>query len=330
MKNKPKGYNYILLYLIFISAALISCKNTSNENPEKQLQTAFSENSREKDLFFDISLAQWSLHKPIYAGELSPMDFAEEANKLGFKGIEYVSGFYKPFYENAENPKAAFQKMLDTLKVRSEKFAVKNVLIMVDGEGPLAASDDKIRHQAIENHKKWVNAAEYLGAHSIRVNLQGSEEPKEWKKNSVDGLTQLGEYAAKKNIGVIVENHGGFSSNAEMLVDVINRVNLSNVGTLPDFGNFCITGGVHDCKKTYPRYKGVELLMPFAKAVSAKSYNFNDEGEETKIDYVRMLQIVKDAGYSGFIGIEYEGNELPPTEGILATKALLIEAGSNL
>ncbi|HET7360997.1 MAG TPA: sugar phosphate isomerase/epimerase family protein [Salinimicrobium sp.] len=331
MKKLSSKVRPAVLCLSLMTIGLVSCKNNSKSEPEKEPETITSADEKsEKDLFFDISLAEWSLHKPINAGELSPMDFAERANELGFDGIEYVSAFYQPYYEDAENPEAAFQKMLDTLKAKSEKYNVENVLIMVDAEGALAVSDEGKRNQAVENHKKWVDAADFLGAHSIRVNLRGSKDPEEWKNNSVDALTKLGEYAATKNIGVIVENHGGLSSNAEMLVAVMDRVNLPNVGTLPDFGNFCIEGSIHDCKEKYPRYKGVKQMMPYAKGVSAKSYNFNEAGEETKMDYSKLLQIVKDAGYTGFIGIEYEGTELPPKEGILATKALLIEAGSKL
>lgn len=333
MKLKPyKLTPTLFIVLLALTTVFTSCKNDSKKKAKNETKevAAVKEDPKE-DLFFDISLAEWSLHIPIGKGELDPMDFAKRASELGFSGIEYVSAFYKKYYEDAENPKAAFQKMLEELKAQSEKYNVDNVLIMVDGEGSLAVSDEKERNQAVENHKKWVDAAQFLDAHSIRVNLRGSNgDPKEWKANSIDGLTKLGKYAATKNIGVIVENHGGLSSNAEMLASIMEEVNMPNVGTLPDFGNFCITGSVHDCKEAYPRYKGVKQMMPYAKGVSAKSYNFNEAGEETKMDYSRLLEIVKEAGYTGYIGVEYEGSELSPKEGILATKELLIEAGSKL
>ena len=206
---------------------------------------------------------------------------------------------------------------------------------MVDHEGPLSAKDDAERNQAVENHKKWVDAAQYLGCHSIRVNLQGADDEKAWKEASIKGLTSLADYAATKNINVIVENHGGFSSNGEKLMEVINGVNKENVGTLPDFGNFCMrlkdpADYWSGCAEEYDMYKGVQEMMPKAFGVSAKTFNFDDEGNETDIDFTRMLQLVKDAGYTGFVGIEYEGDDLEPEEGIILTRKLLIKDAQNV
>lgn len=321
-----------LMLLLFLSISVFSCKNNNQEETPAEVTTTEAE---EEDLFFKISLAQWSLSKPIFEGELDPMDFAEKANEMGFEGIEYVSQLYTPMYKDSADPEAALQNVLDTLKSRSEEFNVENVLIMVDNEGDLASNSEEERDEAVENHKKWVDAAEFLGAHSIRVNLFGSEVPEEWQENAVDGLTKLSEYAAGKNINVLVENHGYLSSNAALLVEVMERVDMENCGTLPDFGNFCLKreGGERweaKCIEEYPIYQGVEELMEHAKAVSAKSYDFDETGQETKIDFGRMLQIVKDAGYTGYIGVEYEGQRMSPEEGILATKQVLIEEGKKL
>lgn len=216
----------------------------------------------------------------------------------------------------------------------AEKYGMKNVLIMIDGQGNLAVSDEAERNETIEKHKKWVDAAAAMGCHAIRVNLNGSSEPEEWIANSVDGLTKLSTYAKTKNVNVLVENHGGgLSSNGGALhAQVMEKVNLDNCGTLPDFGNFCIKRkeGTRDCEDMYDIYKGVEELMPHAKAVSAKSHNFDDSGNETEIDYVKMLKIVKDHGYTGYIGVEYEGSELDEEAGILATKELLLSASKKL
>lgn len=322
-----------LFLLFFISAVgFTACKNNSeNENQEK----ATVAESEDPDLFFKLSLAQWSLSQPILNGEMDPMDFAERANELGFEGIEYVSQLYSPMYKDSAAPEAALQTVLDSLKSKSEEFNVENILIMVDGEGDLASSNKEERNQAVQNHHKWVDAAEFLGAHSIRVNLFGSDVPEEWQSNAVDGLTKLSEYAAEKNINVLVENHGYLSSNAQLLVEVIERVDMENCGTLPDFGNFCLKreGGERweaECVEEYPKYRGVEEMMEYAKAVSAKSYDFDENGQETTIDFARMLQIVKDAGYTGYIGVEYEGQRLSPEEGILATKEILIKEGKKL
>lgn len=326
MNNFLPSFSY-LLFVFFISAATFSCKNNSEKENQEEVSVAETENP---DLFFKLSLAQWSLSQPILNGELDPMDFAEQANELGFEGIEYVSQLYTPLYQDSADPKAALQNVLDTLKAKSEKFDVENVLIMVDHEGDLASSSEEERNQAVQNHHKWVDAAEFLGAHSIRVNLFGSDIPEEWQSNAVDGLTKLSEYAAGKNINVLVENHGYLSSNAKLLVEVIEQVNMENCGTLPDFGNFCLKREGPECTEQYPIYQGVEEMMEYAKAVSAKSYDFDESGQETTIDYSRMLQIVKDAGYTGYIGVEYEGQHLSPEEGILATKQILIQEGKKL
>ena len=206
---------------------------------------------------------------------------------------------------------------------------------MVDGEGDLADPDESKRNAAVDNHKKWVDAAAELGCHSIRVNTFGTNDPAEWKVTVADGLKKLSAYAASKNINVLVENHGWLSSDAPLVMEVINELALPNCGTLPDFGNWCVKrkDGAQwgECEEEYPdKYDGIERLMPAAKAVSAKSYDFDEAGNETKIDYVKMLQIVKDAGYTGYIGVEYEGSNLSEKDGIAATRDLLIAAAKKV
>ncbi len=322
--------------IIFI--ILSSCKQNTSENKEKQTEeesTTVEVSPKESKPFFKLSLAQWSLNKAIRSGKMDPKDFAQKASELGFEGIEYVSQLYKEDLKSDPDPKKAMQQLLETLKSKSEQYNVQNLIIMVDGEGDLAVIDEKEQDKTVENHKKWVDAAQFLGCHSIRVNLFGTNDPKEWVKVSVQGLAKLSEYAASKNVNVIVENHGYLSSNAAMLAEVIQKVNKPNCGTLPDFGNFCLERKDGErwstsCIKEYPKYQGVEEMMPHAKAVSAKSYDFDNDGNETTIDYQKMLEIIKKAEYIGFIGVEYEGERLGEIEGITATRDLLINASKNL
>jgi sugar phosphate isomerase/epimerase len=300
---------------------------TSKATKESEGNTSSANNN--KDLWFKLSLAQWSFHSALGFNEtksktMDNLDFAAKAAKLGFEGVEYVSGFFAD--------KAKDEKYLGEMKKRAADNNVLSLLIMIDGEGGLGSVDNKERQKAIENHYKWVEAAHFLGCHSIRVNAFGKGTAEEVGKAAVDGLSRLAEYGAKENINVIVENHGGYSSNGEWMANVMKEVNMKNCGMLPDFGNFCMKrdngqewGG--NCLEEYDRYKGVELFMPYAKAVSAKSYDFDADGNETKIDYVRMLKIVKAGGYNGFIGVEYEGTNKPEEEGVLLTKALLEKAG---
>lgn len=255
---------------------------------------------------FKISLAEWSFHKAIFDGKMDHLDFAKTAKRdFGIEAVEYVNQFWKD--------KAKDEKYLAEMKKRAADEGVKSVLIMIDGEGALGDADEAKRKQAVENHYKWVEAAKYLGCHSIRVNAASSGSYEEQLKRATDGLRRLSEFAAKHDLNVIVENHGGLSSNGKWLASVIKAVELKNCGTLPDFGNF----------GDYDRYQGVKELMPYAKGVSAKSHDFDDEGNETHTDYYKMLDIVLDAGYHGYVGIEYEGSKLSEPEGVRATKKLL-------
>lgn len=268
----------------------------------------------DKPLPFKISLAQWSLHKALFAGKLKNLDFAQQATtEYGIDAVEYVNQFFKD--------KARDQAYLAEMKSRAADQGVKNLLIMIDNEGFLGDPDNAKRTKAVENHYPWVEAAKYLGCHSIRVNAYSSVKvPEEAAKLATDGLRRVSEFAAPHQINVIVENHGGLSSQGDWLVGVIKAVDLKNCGTLPDFGNF----------DKYDRYKAVAEMMPFAKGVSAKSHDFDAQGNETKTDYRKMMKIVLEAGYHGYVGVEYEGSKLSEPEGIRATKALLERVGQEL
>nr|WP_245763952.1 sugar phosphate isomerase/epimerase family protein [Thermoflexibacter ruber] len=280
-----------------------------------------------KPLFFKISLAEWSLHKMLFDKKLDNLDFPAKAkNDFGIDAVEYVNQFFKD--------KAKDTAYLTELKKRTGDLGVTNVLIMIDGEGFLGSTDAKERMKAVENHYQWVEAAKFLGCHSIRVNAYGKGTAEEVSKAAIDGLGKLSEFAEKVGINVIVENHGSYSSDGAWLANVMKSVGKANCGTLPDFGNFCMKYKNDDwkqgCENMYDRYKGVEEMMPFAKGVSAKSNVFDAEGNEANMDYRRLLQIVKNAGYTGHIGIEYEGNELSEEEGVRATKKLLEKVGAEL
>ena len=215
------------------------------------------------------------------------------------------------------------------------KYNLKNVLIMIDGEGDLASSNSEERMQAVENHKLWIDAASKMNCSAIRINLKGEKEIENWIKYSVESFEALGEYAKPLNINVIVENHGGLSSNASLLMKVINQVNLENCCTLPDFGNCCMSGEYgslkdDNCEDPYDPYLGVSELLPRAFGLSAKSYEFDSNGDETTLNYYKLLSIAKDAGYTGYIGVEYEGEKLSEIDGIIATKKLLEKAASKI
>lgn len=283
----------------------------------------FSSNNKTKN---KISLAQWSMNRSFFSGKKDAHDFAVYAADMGFEGVEFVNQFYFDQLKNGTTSSKNVSSLAKTLNSRAKDNNISNVLIMVDREGNLADASSTVIKTAIEQHKKWVELAAEIGCHSIRVNLAGEKDPQKWVDQSVKGLTGLCEFAKTMRINVIVENHGGLSSNGAMLAKVMKMTNLDNCGTLPDFGNFCISRGMgnhHGCKEWYDMYKGVAELMPYAKSLSAKSFDFDENGNETKIDYVKMMKIVKENNYDGYIGVEYEGRRLSEQEGIMATKNLI-------
>lgn len=267
---------------------------------------------------FTISLAQWSLHRALFGKQLDNLDFARVAKQeYGIDAVEYVNQFFKT--------KAKDRGYLAEMKKRAADYGVQNVLIMCDGEGALGDPDAAKRKQAIENHYQWVEAAKFLGCHSIRVNAQSNGTYEEQIDRAADGLRRLTEFGAAHAINVIVENHGKLSSNGDWLTTVIKKVGHPRCGTLPDFGNFNLGDG-----REYDRYRGVEQMMPFAKGVSAKTHDFTANGSEAHTDYWKMMKIVLAAGYHGRVGIEYEGNSVSEPEGIRKSKALLEMVRSEL
>jgi sugar phosphate isomerase/epimerase len=273
---------------------------------------------------YTISLAEWSLRDWLNSGKISNLDFPETTKKVfDIHAVEYVSSFFKGQETDAN--------YLRELKSRSDGAGVQNVLIMVDmwgQDGALASPEESVRRAAAQNHHKWVDAAKYLGCHAIRVNASGygNASYRDAMGYFADGLAKLTEYGASNQISVIVENHGGYSSNGRWLADVIRQVNSNYCGTLPDFGNFRTdleTGNFYD------PYIGVAELMPYAKGVSAKSMGFDHHGQDTTIDFKRMMNIVAAFNFEGYVGIEWGGGLGMPMDAeaaVKATKQLILDS----
>lgn len=276
------------LLFVFLFAGLLSI-------------SSFAQNQQ-----FKISLAEWSLHNALFKKTITNLDFPRIAKETyGLDAVEYVSTFF--------NGKGEDTTYLRTLKNECAKYGVKSLLIMVDGEGNLADTSLKARTKAVENHYKWVKAARFLGCHSIRVNAAGRGTMGQMQAAAIDGLAKLADFAAGYGINVIVENHGGNSSIGKWLAEIMKSVNRPNCGTLPDLGNFY----------EYDRYQGVTDMMPYAKGVSGKTHDFDANGNETVIDYAKMMEIISKAKYTGYIDVEYEGSKLSEDEGIKASIALV-------
>jgi L-ribulose-5-phosphate 3-epimerase len=269
----------------------------------------------EEKRLWKVSCTEYSLHRDIAAGELEHLDYAAFVKKTF--DIDAVEYWNRPFMDKA-NDKA----YIGDMRKRADDAGVKGTCILIDGEGNLGDPDDAKRTAAVDNHKKWVEAAKALGCESIRVNARSNDKLtyEEQLKLAADGLKQLSQWSADLDMAIIVENHGGLSSNGKWLAEVMQTVGLDNCGTLPDFGNF------HE----YDRYQGVKETMPYAKLVSAKSHEFDAEGNETKTDYLKMMKIVVDSGYRGYVGIEFEGGKVSEVEGVKLTKALLDKVHAQL
>lgn len=323
-----KKSNFSILALFAAFTLIFTACNSTSETTEQTVT--------EPD--YQISLAQWSLHKAYFGdalsggfgnffrllqedpdsllqGEIDPVNFPTLAKSYGVNIIELVNTFY---YGKAED-----DAYWTAFKQKCDEEGVTVGLIMCDALGNLGDADSVARMEAVKNHYNWIKIAKTLGAETIRVNAAGEGTAEEVAANAVQGLSKLGEYAATQGINVVVENHGGYSSDGSWLAGVMAEVNMENVGTLPDFGNFCMERTPDGCGKSYDRYKGIEELMPYAKGVSAKTHNFDADGNETESDFSRIFKIVKDSGFKGNIGIEYEGSDLSEEEGIKATKALI-------
>ena len=278
--------------------------------------------------FFEISLAEWSFHKALFGGKISNLDFPALAKQqFGISTVEYVNQFFKD--------KAQDKQYLAELLQRCRDHGVKNHLIMVDGEGDLGSPVAPERRKAVENHYKWVDAAKYLGCRTVRVNAFGKGSEADVQQAAAEGLGRLGEYAQQAGLNVIVENHGSYTSNGQWLLKTIRSVGRQNVGILPDFGNFCIrrdTGDLYTgkCIEEYDKYKAVQEWMPVSKGVSAKTFDFDAAGNCVETDYARMFKIIKDSGFNGYVGIEYEGDHLSEEEGVRKTLALLEKVGKSV
>lgn len=316
---------------------MISCKKGTSEK-EENTASAKAKTETLSNPTFKHSLAQWSLNKPFREGGLDPMDFPKIAKDLGFTGVEYVTQLYPTVLETGANYQERVMALAKELNARSQEAQIDNVLIMVDHAGELADPDPEKLQEAIANHKIWMDAAALMGAHSVRANLFGELDPVKWHTLSVASLKELGTYGKEVGVNIVIENHGGWSSDAAKLVAVMKEVNMTTVGTLPDFGNFCVKreGGERwgaPCVEEYDTYKGTEELMGYAVGASAKSYNFDDNGNESKLDYQRLMQLVNDHKtdrFKGYVGTEYEGPLEDPKEGVRLTKALVQKSIDNL
>jgi|TARA_B110000467_G_C18317112_1_gene482375 L-ribulose-5-phosphate 3-epimerase len=251
------------------------------------------------------------------------LDFPKVTRELGIEACEYVNAFFP----NRE-PETAFIKELNK---RSKEEGINNQLIMIDKKGSLGDPDKKARMESVKLHQAWVDAAAEMGCHSIRVNASSAGSREEQLKLLTDGVTQLCEYSEKLGINILFENHGGFSSDGAFLAKLVDTINLPNCGNLPDFGNFYN----RTTETQYPMYEGTEAMLEKAMAVSAKAYDpvpnkpYYTQHYITPVvfDFRKMMHLVFESGYTGYYGIEYEGENLEKNEkaGILRTKKWMEE-----
>jgi uncharacterized lipoprotein YajG len=303
MKNTIK-YIFILAAVLM---SIVSCTTTKSVHQVRP----------------KLSLAQWSFNRELRSGQMSNQDFIRMASELGFDGVEYVNQFFKD--------KVNDKKFLDSLIVTAKQSHIKNLLIMLDGLGELGSTDANERSAAIINHKQWIDAAQYIGCTAVRINAQGKASAEDVKRACIESINQLLPYAKSKNIHILIENHGGMSNNGDWMVSLMQTLSPLGAYTLPDFNNWCWAheGGDYyngRCLQLYDRYKGVDMLLPYARGLSVKAFTFDDQGNEPSIDFYKMMTLAKKHQYQGYLGIEFEGHDLDGKEGVIKTRDLAIRA----
>ncbi len=310
MTNKFK-----LILLIITAIVFGHCKFKSD--------TGKSTNDKKITSSPKFSLAQWSFHRELFSGEMSNYDFIEKASELEFDGVEYVNQF---FYD-----RVADTLFLDSLRIFADKVNVNNLLLMIDGIGNLGASNEEERIQAITDCRRWIIAARRLGCPTVRINVYGDGTPDQIKEACIKSIRELALTAKSLNVNILNENHGAVSSNGFWLSTLLTELKDENIGSLPDFNNWCLArenGQLWGapCIEYYDPYLGLEEIMPFAKALSVKAFDFDKDGNETSMDYFRLFDIVRSHNYNGYLGIEFEGKTLDSETGILKTKILAEKA----
>ncbi len=261
-----------------------------------------------------LAVQQYSFNRQLKSGELAMIDYpGTVVEGTGIKALEYFNGHMEE--------KAGDTGFFEAVRERCDDLGAANTMMLCRGKDALDSSDPSVRSAAIEGYRPWLEATKILGGQYIRVDVRSDGDPDEQKKHAADGLTALCEVAGNEfDMGIVVENHGGHSGNGKWVADLMKTVGLENCGTLPDFQNF----------KEYDPYLGIEEMMPWAKIVCAKSKEFDEAGNEVNVDYRRMLKIVKDSGFTGYIGIEFEGHGVDPIAGINLTKNLIETVMSEL
>jgi len=309
--------NALGIVVLIAAPLLFSCQENASGNKSERM-TKIPEPK--------YSLAQWSFNRDLFAGEMSTQDFVMAAGEMGFDGVEYVSQFFQDKVDN-------FQ-YLDSLNAAAKAAGVKNLMIQVDNIGNLCASDEKERNAAVALGKKWIDASKYLGCTSMRVNAHGDGTPEEMKVQAIYGIGRLADYANQVGVKLIIENHGGVSSKGDWLADLVVSLAEKKVGSLADFHNWCYetkSGALWgECAKEYDYYKGFQELIGSAEGVSVKAFEFDSLGNEADLNFPKFFKIMQDAGYDGYLGVEYEGKNLSSKEGILKTKALAEKTWSTV
>jgi len=268
---------------------------------------------------FKVSIAPWSLTRKPY-GENDPdgihfLDYPLVARELGFEAIEHDNLHYPGDLPN--------DKHLAKMKQRTEEAGVTNTLILCGALGDIADSRKSRRKKANFNYERWIEAAQFLGCHQVRV-VCSDHIDIDWDekmKLTVEAVSKLADFAQGHSIELLIENHNGYTSNPNWLVEMIQKVNRPNCGILGDFTEWRIE---QNPDVLYPDpYKGYEILAPYVKSVGAKSTTFDVLGNELVTDYPRMFEILNKVGYQGYIAVEYFGNDLPRRKGTTMTKELV-------
>ena len=303
--KKHNQINYCIPFLLsFILYLFSSCSEAAKSNDDS----------------LHFSVGQWTFHEELFDSIMNNFEFVDKAAELEFNGVEYVNQF---FIDKARD----FQ-FLDALSKHATSKGLTNSMLLVDLAGNLAASSEAERLKALESHKEWVIACSKLACPAMRINMHGDGSPDSIREQGLKSLKILAPFADSNSVKILIENHGGISNDADWLLDMIQSLDHPNVGLVVDFDNWCVVyenGSLwgKNCIQEYPRYEGMQKLLPFADNISVKAFVFDTYGEDSKTDFKQMAQIIDSLGFEGSFGIEYEGDQLMPGQGAVKTRQLI-------
>jgi sugar phosphate isomerase/epimerase len=229
---------------------------------------------------------------PLGGHKLELKDFsAHVAEKFNIRKIEPWSDHFRSLDQN----------YLDQIRAAVEKAGGVIVNVAVDGDHSPYAADKSERKKSVAFSKQWVDAAAAVGSPSIRSNMPKAPDSEPDAQRAADSLSQVVEYAARKNILVNMENDNPVSEDPFFIVQVIEKVNNPWLHALPDFANSLTTG------REDHAYQGIQAMFAHAYNIShVKALETNEQGKEFRVDMAKTFNMMRSAHYKGYCSMEFD------------------------